>query len=90
MANISSNANTITVWETFNFSLRSFIDLTGDIILKLQYAPNGKDLIVLTTSSKLKVLRLDSEPSEVRSEAEIVREQFGITDRTKGKTGGVK
>ena len=35
LANISSNANTITVWETFNFSLRHVIDLTGDVILKL-------------------------------------------------------
>ena len=74
LANISSNANTITVWETRNFSLRCHIDLTGDIILKLQFAPNGKDLIVLTSSSKLKVIRVDSESTEVRYEAEIVRE----------------
>lgn len=31
-ANISSNANIITVWETKNFSLRYHLDLTGDII----------------------------------------------------------
>ena len=81
MANISSNANTITTWECKNFSLRSLIDLTGDIILKLRFAPNGKDLVVLTTTSKLKVLRVDSDSSIQRADTEIVREQFGITDR---------
>jgi len=35
LANISSNANTITVWETRNFSLRYHLDLTGDIIAKI-------------------------------------------------------
>lgn len=35
MANISSNANTITVWETRNFSLKYHLDLTGDIITKV-------------------------------------------------------
>ena len=35
LANISSNANTITVWETRNFSLRYHLDLTGDIISKI-------------------------------------------------------
>ena len=35
LANISSNANTITVWETRNFSLRYHLDITGDIISKL-------------------------------------------------------
>ncbi len=29
LANISTNANTITVWETDNFSLKFKIDLTG-------------------------------------------------------------
>jgi len=59
LANISSNANIITVWETRNFSLRWYIDLTGEIISKIAFAPNGKDLLVLTTTSKLKVLRVD-------------------------------
>ena len=35
LANISSNANTITVWETSNFSLRYHLDVTGDIISKI-------------------------------------------------------
>lgn len=61
LANISSNANIITVWETRNFSLRWYIDLTGEVISKVVFAPNGKDLLVLTTTSKLKVLRLDPE-----------------------------
>ena len=59
MANISSNANIITVWETRNFSLRWYIDLTGEVISKVTFAPSGKDLLVLTTTSKLKVLRID-------------------------------
>jgi len=32
MANIGSNANQVTVWETRNFSLRYSLDLTGDTI----------------------------------------------------------
>lgn len=59
LANISSNANIITIWETRNFSLRWYIDLTGEIIKKISFAPNGKDLFVLTTTSKLKILRVD-------------------------------
>jgi WD40 repeat protein len=50
LANISSNANLITVWETRNFSLKYDLDLTGDTIKKLRFAPNGKDLVLLTTS----------------------------------------
>jgi len=41
LANISSNANTITIWETKNFSLRWMADLTGDIITKIAFAPNN-------------------------------------------------
>jgi len=58
LANISSNANTITVWETKNFSLKHYFDFTGEIISKLMFAPNGRDLLVMTTNSKLKILRL--------------------------------
>jgi WD40 repeat protein len=61
LANISSNANTITVWETKNFSLRHYCDFTGEIISKLAFAPNGRDLLVITTNSKLKILRLPDE-----------------------------
>jgi WD40 repeat protein len=35
LANISSNANTVTVWETNNFSLKWYIDLTGEVISKI-------------------------------------------------------
>ena len=59
LANISSNANIITVWETRNFSLRWYIDLTGEIISKVTFGPNGKDLFVLTSTSKLRILRVD-------------------------------
>lgn len=61
LANISSNANTITVWETKNFSLRHFCDFTGEVICKLAFGPNGRDLLVMTTNSKLKILRLPAE-----------------------------
>ena len=59
LANISSNANIITVWETRNFSLRWYIDLTGEIISKVTFGPNGKDLFVLSSTSKLRILRVD-------------------------------
>ena len=78
LANISSNANIITVWETRNFSLRWYIDLTGEIISKLLFGPNGKDLFVLTTTSKVKVLRLDTKRDQ--NDIPVVREQYGITD----------
>ncbi len=58
LANISSNANNVTVWETKNFSLKYHLDLTGDIVAKLAFAPNGKDLVILTSSSKLKFYRI--------------------------------
>ena len=48
IANISSNANNVTVWETKNFSLKFHLDLTGEVITKLQFAPNSKDLVLLT------------------------------------------
>ena len=34
---------------------------TGEIISKLAFAPNGRDLFVMTTNSKLKILRLPDE-----------------------------
>lgn len=40
LANISSNANTVTIWETRNFSLKFHLDLTGEIISKIKFAPN--------------------------------------------------
>jgi WD40 repeat protein len=59
LANISSNANTITIWETRNFSLRWYLDQTGDTITKVMFAPNGHDLLALTTSAKLKYFRVN-------------------------------
>lgn len=73
LANISSNANTITVWETKNFSLKHYCDFTGEVISKLMFAPNGKDLLVMTTNSKLKILRLAGEAAQ-NMELETVRE----------------
>ena len=80
LANISSNANTITIWETKNFSLRWMVDLTGEIISKIAFAPNMHDLLVMTTNSKLKVLRIDHDKPH-GSELETVRDQFGICDQ---------
>ena len=77
LANISSNANTITIWETKNFSLRWYVDMTGEVLSKIMFAPNGRDLLVLTTTSKLKYLRIT--PNSV--EVETVREQYGLTDQ---------
>ena len=79
MANISSNANIITIWETRNFTLRWYIDLTGEIISKVLFSPSGKDLLVLTTTSKLKVLRIDYDRDQ--NDVPLVREQYGITDK---------
>jgi len=67
LANLSSNANTVTIWETKNFSLRWYIDLTGEVLSKLMFAPNGRDLLVLTTTSKLKYLRVSATSVEVES-----------------------
>ena len=69
--------NTVTIWETKNFSLRWYIDLTGEVLSKVQFAPNGRDLLVLTTTSKLKYLRVSASSVEV----ETVREQYGLTDQ---------
>lgn len=67
LANISTNANTITIWETDNFTLKYQLDLTGNIISKLQFAPNSKDLVVMTVTSKLKFFRIgNSEVTEFR------------------------
>ena len=78
LANISSNANTITVWETRNFSLRYSLDVTGDVISKIQFAPNEKDLVLLTTSSKLKFYRLGSSMRD--TELIHIKDSYGITD----------
>jgi len=78
LANISSNANTITVWETRNFSLRYYLDLTGDTISKLAFAPNNKDLVILTTSSKLKFYRLGQSARD--TELMHVKDIYGVTD----------
>jgi len=59
LANISSNANIVTIWETRNFGLRWYIDLTGEILSKISFAPNGHDLLILTTTAKLKYLRIN-------------------------------
>jgi len=78
LANISSNANTITVWETRNFSLRYHLDVTGDIISKIAFAPNGRDLVLLTISSKLKFYRLGQSARD--EELLHVKDSYDITD----------
>lgn len=60
LANISSNASVITVWETRNFGLRWYIDLEGEELTKIIFAPNSHDLLVMTAASKLKYLRINS------------------------------
>ena len=78
LANISSNANTITVWETRNFSIRYHLDITGDLISKIKFAPNGKDLVLLTTSSKLKFYRLGASARD--TELQHIKDCYGVTD----------
>jgi len=57
---IGSNANTVCLWETMNYTLKYQLDLTGDVISKIHFSPNGKDILILTATSKLKYFRLDS------------------------------
>ena len=38
-------------------------------------------MLILTSSSKLKVMRVDSEAKESSIEVEMVREQYGISDK---------
>ena len=74
LANISSNANTVTIWECRNFTLKFELDLTGDLIRKVCFAPNGKDFILLTNSSKLKFYRVNA------SGLTFMKDTYGITD----------
>lgn len=76
LANISSNSNIITVWETRNFGLKWYVDLTGETLSKLMFAPNGHDILVITTSARLIYLRVNP----LMAEIETVREQYGVTD----------
>ena len=80
LANISSNANTVTIWETNNFSLKYYVDMTGEVISKIQFAPNDRDLLVMTTSAKLKYLRVDQLKNPTDS-LEVVRDQYGLADK---------
>lgn len=48
--------------------------MTGEIIVKLAFAPNGKDLVILTSSSKLKFYRLQT------SSLQFIKEAYGVTD----------
>ena len=47
------------------------------MISKILFAPNGHDLLVMTTTSKLKYMRYNPLLPEVES----VRDQFGLTDQ---------
>jgi hypothetical protein len=47
------------------------------MISKILFAPNCHDLLVMTTTSKLKYMRYNPLMAEVES----VRDQFGITDQ---------
>lgn len=64
------------MWETRNFGLRWYIDLTGETLTKILFAPNGHDLLIMTSAAKLKYLRINP----LLSEIETVREQYGVTD----------
>jgi WD40 repeat protein len=78
LANISSNTNIITVLETRNFSLKYSVDLTGDLISKIKFAPNEKDIVMLTISSKLKFFRIPEDPSA--SELIHIKDCYDVTE----------
>jgi WD40 repeat protein len=99
LANISSNANSITIWETANFSLKYNLDLTGSIICKVKFAPNNKDFIVLTSTSRLKFFRLSNGDISLFKDVPPVHDfeclDFSISDNckfliTSGKDGFIK
>jgi len=75
-AHIGNNANTICIWETANYSLKYQLDLPGEIISKLKFAPNNKDLLVMTATSKLKYFRIDS----IKQRCMQVMEVPGLND----------
>ncbi len=54
--------------------MKFHLDLTGDIIVKILFAPNGKDLVILTSSSKLKFYRIGF------SELLFIKDSYGLTD----------
>ena len=75
LANLSSNGNVITLWETKNFSLKYSLDLPSDSITKLSFAPNGKDLVLLSASSKVRFYRVTSNDG-----LKFIKEAYGVTD----------
>jgi WD40 repeat protein len=76
IAHVSSNANTVQVWEMKSLEPKWTVDLIGDTVTKVMFARNARDLLVLTTDAKLKYFRYHSEVGEV----EPFREQYGVTD----------
>lgn len=54
--------------------MKFHLDLTGEVISKIKFAPNGQDLVILTTSSKLKFYRI------TYSELLFNKEIYGVTD----------
>ena len=60
LGHIGSNANVVCLWETMNYSLKYSLDCTGEIISKMRFSDNCKDLLLLTVTSKIKFFRIDS------------------------------
>ena len=56
------------------------IDLVGDFLVKINFAPNGKDLLILTETSKLKYIRIDAQIGP-NDQLETVRDQPRICDK---------
>jgi WD40 repeat protein len=54
------------------------LDLTGDIISKIEFSPNNRDIVCLTTSSKLLFYRLGNNAHD--TELKHIKDQYGITD----------
>lgn len=51
---LGSSANTITVWASATLSLKYRVEVTGNPV-KMEFAPNGQDLLVLTQGSDCRV-----------------------------------
>ena len=70
-AHIGSNANVVCIWETTNYSLKYRLDLPGEVIAKVAFSTNCKDLLLLTATSKLKYFRLNDKQLKCQQIMEV-------------------
>ncbi len=70
-AHIGSNANVVCIWETTNYSLKYRLDLPGEVISKIAFSTNCKDLLLLTATSKLKYFRINDKQQKCQQVMEV-------------------